>query len=356
MRKTLTLIVLTLLGASAVAAQTAGAQSGPSFDAPAEVSRLNAEVLKFYRAGKFDEALKLAKRVLELREQTSGADDLSVGYALNNLAAIYRQKGKRGEAEQLLRRSLAIGEKHGGAETDYVADVKSQLGLLQIEGREYNQAGPLLMSALRIKERLHGADSPLLVPVLLNLTDLYFLRDGPEAAFGFLGRAVSILKRQPPRSDPLIAQRLKNYYCPLLGRRDDPVSVELSRNVGNAIWRLEKPEEAARFEAQQKEREERKARGELTEVEGGVLNGRAIRKPAPSYPSRAKEARVMGTVVVQILVNEMGKVIKAEPVCGHPLLAEAAVDAARGARFTPTLLSGMPVKVSGVITYTFVLQ
>jgi len=41
-------------------------------------------------------------------------------------------------------------------------------------------------------------------------------------------------------------------------------------------------------------------------------------------------------------------------VSGHPLLRAAAVAAARGARFSPTKLSGQPVKVSGVITYNFV--
>jgi len=51
-----------------------------------------------------------------------------------------------------------------------------------------------------------------------------------------------------------------------------------------------------------------------------------------------------------------GKVVKAEALCGHPILAKAATDAALQAHFTPTLLSGMPVKVSGVITYSFVLQ
>jgi protein TonB len=58
---------------------------------------------------------------------------------------------------------------------------------------------------------------------------------------------------------------------------------------------------------------------------------------------------------VQIIVDEEGYVISARAVSGHPLLQQAAVFAARQARFTPTLLEGRPVKVSGVITYNFVL-
>jgi len=93
-----------------------------------------------------------------------------------------------------------------------------------------------------------------------------------------------------------------------------------------------------------------------TIVSGGVLNGRAISKPQPAYPPIAKAARASGTVTVQIVVDESGRVISASAVSGHPLLQQAAVSAARNARFSPTLLSGQPVKVSGVITYNFVLQ
>jgi protein TonB len=93
-----------------------------------------------------------------------------------------------------------------------------------------------------------------------------------------------------------------------------------------------------------------------TIVSGGVLNGKAISKPQPTYPPIAKAARAAGTVTVQIVVDESGRVISASAVSGHPLLQQAAVAAARQARFSPTLLSGQPVKVSGVITYNFVLQ
>jgi protein TonB len=93
-----------------------------------------------------------------------------------------------------------------------------------------------------------------------------------------------------------------------------------------------------------------------TIISGGVLNGKAISKPQPPYPAIARAARASGTVTVQIVVDETGRVISAQAVSGHPLLQQAAVGAARGARFSPTLLSGQPVKVSGVITYNFVLQ
>jgi len=89
-------------------------------------------------------------------------------------------------------------------------------------------------------------------------------------------------------------------------------------------------------------------------VSGGVLNGKATSLPKPGYPPAAKAVHAGGAVSVQVLISESGSVISASAVSGHPLLRAAAEAAARGARFSPTLLSGQPVKVSGVITYNFV--
>jgi periplasmic protein TonB len=86
---------------------------------------------------------------------------------------------------------------------------------------------------------------------------------------------------------------------------------------------------------------------------GGVLAGSATRKAEPSYPPLAKAARVSGAVVVEVTVDESGNVISARALSGHPLLKDAAVAAARGWKFTPTQLSGVPVKVVGTITFNF---
>jgi protein TonB len=78
--------------------------------------------------------------------------------------------------------------------------------------------------------------------------------------------------------------------------------------------------------------------------------------PQPPYPQIAKQAGVHGPVNVQILIDEDGKVISAHAVSGSAMLTRAAEDAARRARFTPTILNNQPVKVQGVITYNFILQ
>lgn len=90
-----------------------------------------------------------------------------------------------------------------------------------------------------------------------------------------------------------------------------------------------------------------------TPASDNILNGQAISKPDPVYPPVAKAARASGTVVVEVTVDETGKVTSAQATSGHPLLRAAATQAAYQARFKPTLSSGKPVKVSGVLTYDF---
>lgn len=96
--------------------------------------------------------------------------------------------------------------------------------------------------------------------------------------------------------------------------------------------------------------------GPLKPISGGILNGKALNLPAPAYPQMAKTARVAGVVEVEVVIDVNGKVISARAVRGPSLLMQSAEMAARLARFTPTFLSGQPMKVVGVITYNFNLQ
>ena len=91
-------------------------------------------------------------------------------------------------------------------------------------------------------------------------------------------------------------------------------------------------------------------------IQGGMLNGKAVSLPPPEYPEIAKRAHASGSVTVEITIDETGNVISAHAVSGHPLLQAAAVTAARQASFTPTRLSGEPVKVAGLLVYNFVAQ
>jgi TonB family protein len=94
----------------------------------------------------------------------------------------------------------------------------------------------------------------------------------------------------------------------------------------------------------------------LRPVSGGVLNGSAVFLPPPMYPETAKRMRTSGVVAVEVVIDENGKVISATAENGPSTLREAAIKAALRARFSPTKLSGQPVKVFGTISYKFSLS
>lgn len=91
------------------------------------------------------------------------------------------------------------------------------------------------------------------------------------------------------------------------------------------------------------------AGGKKGPIAGGVLNGKAIYFPTPEVPA----GEASGVVLVSVLVDEQGSVVEARAISGPAHLHTAAVNAARLARFSPTLLMGEPVRVSGTLSYNF---
>jgi TonB family protein len=85
----------------------------------------------------------------------------------------------------------------------------------------------------------------------------------------------------------------------------------------------------------------------------GSLSGSVTRRVEPKYPEEAKKKGIKGNVVVEVNVDEEGKVTSARALTGNKLLRDAAIEAAKGWRFIPTQLKGKPVKVVGRLTFVF---
>lgn len=80
----------------------------------------------------------------------------------------------------------------------------------------------------------------------------------------------------------------------------------------------------------------------------GEIRHRATVKVEPVYPELARKLNLSGTVKVKIAVAPNGTVTDAKAVGGHPVLVNAAVDAARKWRFEPT-----PTGTTGILEFTF---
>jgi len=87
-----------------------------------------------------------------------------------------------------------------------------------------------------------------------------------------------------------------------------------------------------------------------------LTQGRVLRRVQPPYPAIARQARVQGMVQVQIGISETGDVTDVTLLSGHPLLRDAALQAARQWLFIPTELNGRPVRAIGLLTFNFKLD
>ena len=83
------------------------------------------------------------------------------------------------------------------------------------------------------------------------------------------------------------------------------------------------------------------------------IQGEPIRRVKAMYPEFAKSAGMNGEVAVEIVVDENGKVISATPMSGPMVLRQAALSAALGWRYPPTMVDGLPTQAVGTIRFRF---
>lgn len=352
---TLALLLLVAVPQAAVS-QTGNQQTGATADAAsksaklAEANALSVKIVKLHGQRQFDEALALAEQALKLREEAVGEEHQLVADSLKNVGALYLAKGKADKGRQAYARALSIYDKNAAANNANIVKLLDALGLLErFAFNNFPAAAEHYERSLALKESALGAEHADVLKTLYELAELYELLDQTDEAFALHQRVIRV-KEKYEADDPYgLVSALERFIC-LSERRGLKAETDKARQRVDAIRAKQKQEEV--------ERERAEAKRSITGGEilrGGVINGKAISKPPPVYPEAAKQLRISGVVTIFVTVDEKGFVTDAFP-CGHPLLSEAALRAAYGARFSPTLLSGKPVKVTGIITYRFVLQ
>jgi periplasmic protein TonB len=90
-------------------------------------------------------------------------------------------------------------------------------------------------------------------------------------------------------------------------------------------------------------------------VGGNVQSAKLLRQPTPVYPPLAKQARISGVVYLEAVIGRNGTIESLHVMSGHPLLAQAALEAVRQWVYQPTLLNGEPVEVLTQIEVHFKL-
>ncbi len=296
MMRILLILTMCLVLMPAVNAQTnAGSSSQSESPELARVKQLTASMSEMYQKGKYDEALSLAKQKLEIIGKVEGENSLPYADALYDVSTIYAKKEKYDDAISFHQRALSIEEKLSSIDSPNVFRPLYELAVLYDTKRDYGKAEPLYQRAVVIKERISGFN---------NLDDALLL----------LRYSCAMRRNKNPEADSTEARAFNL----------------ILKEKGDQLDKIYLP--------------------------GECLSGKAVELPPPGYPALAKAERATGTVQVEVLIDEKGKVISARALNGPASLRGASVQASYKAKFKPAVVGGRAFKVWGIITYTFAIN
>lgn len=291
-----------------------------------EASDLTESVVKLIGEKSYGEALAPAKRALEIRERLLPRNDPRIGNSLIYLIDIYTAKRDFGKAKELLMRLLQHQTERFGGEHVKLAPTLERLGVLHYRDGDNSKAEDAYKQALALKEKEFGTDHVEVAHTLFGLAELYrALRDFDRAAPVYR-RTLRLYAKHSGVLSADFERAITAYGCFGYEINKEELYTELQQ-----IWYRSD-----------------------TQI-GTVLNGKALSLPKPDYPEAAREHQLAGRVIVKVTIDETGRVISAKDMCGGPpYLSEASIKSAYGARFSPTIVSGKPIQVTGVIQYNFV--
>ena len=321
---------LLLFACSSLLAQSVAATaSPPSLTAEQKASlreadQLTRTVVQLHAAKKFDEALPLARRAVELRRRALGDNSVRVAQARSDVATLYLEKEDFARAEAEFLQLLACCD-NANSVIVYVLD---SLSLLRWRVRNYGKAEVYAKRAIVLRQELYGNEAHEVFESIHNLVKVYDAAGKLSERNALYVRVISILEKTTVR--PIDRPLLFRYHCSLrLGKQPSDASSLLKRIEALLQWDPTTKAPSSR----------------------GVLNGRALSLPTPVYPSEARGAS--GTVIVEVLIDECGNVSSAKAVSGSPFLRPVSESAAMKAQFSPTLINGIPVRVIGIIQYIY---
>lgn len=337
MKKSFLLLCLFLQAASIVAQ-----------DANPDLLRLralNAQTVEKYKANELNDALRSSKEALAISVKLFGENNLETATCYRNLGEIYRAKLEWRSAAENFQRTLEIYKQLNVVNTTGGRQLLDSLGVvLALDGRKAEAEAILLQNVAEAQKR-YGEHSPQIEEPPATLSSFYaYTRafDKADAIFvrrGVVRRVLSQLDKVPKDARNLSHDQA----CYLASNFGLDEERKRAKSISDAVER--------EFEKFKKPQPDKPA---PSLINGGVVNGRAIRLVKPPYPAGARSAGARGTVLVQVLIDEEGKVVTAEAFCGDHLLRKASEEAAMNSKFSPTRLGSNPVKVNGIISYHYV--
>lgn len=229
--------------------------------------------------------------------------------------------------------ALEIREKLLPRNDPRVAESLGQAGNLYLITRDYNNARKIFERLLVIQEERFGPEHLQVADTVYAMGQTYRLLRKYDLALNAYKRSLLIYGRESGVKAPAFERASIGMRC--LGF--EAKSVNSSKELEAIQKQFSPPGDSS--------------------TSLGILNGKAVSLPRPEYPMGVLGPRASGTVSVFVEVDEQGNVSSVRDVCqGPPDLTAATIKAVRKARFSPTIVSGQPVKVTGFVQYNFVVQ
>ncbi len=300
----------------------------------AKIDGLNSQLIKFFTQKDLNAALQKGIEMQALIDNNGLGENVNALIALTNLAEIYLAKGRESDAVKLFLRILDGYQKRPDAPGAAIAKVTERLGLAYYDKAEYEKAEQCYRSAIELRSKANGAESREAAAAYKDLGNVYRMEDKFEQADTAYLKAIEISDKALTKDEKWERKDLESYKCFLY-------------HWGYRTNRL--ADAARKWDVFSEAREPSRAGRAARVSSGGVINGKAIRLVKPAHP--ANGAR--GFVIVQVTINEKGDVIDAKATCGINGFLRVSEEAALKSEFSPTLLNGEPVKVSGIIVYNF---
>ena len=175
-----------------------------------ECAALNQQVAQLYGVGRYEEAIPIGEKALEVSEQVFGTDHSNTGNSLSNLGMLYVATGDYDRAELLLQRALKNQEKALGPEHLVTAGIVYNLAELYHAIGDYAHAEPMYQRVLTVLEKVYGRDHVNSTNSLNNLALLYDATGDYAKAELLYQRVLTICERAFGPDHPSTATGLNN--------------------------------------------------------------------------------------------------------------------------------------------------
>lgn len=302
------IIIIILIMAFSAFAQTSDKEA---------LEKSNENVASAQSNKKYGDAIKFAHQSVDLSLKIYGDKNRLTAIAYENLGLLYREDKKYKLASENLQKAIEIYQKDLKQNGTDLASVYEKLALAQLLDKQVMEAETSYLKAIEIAESISGSDSKEVFQPTLSTAVFYAQRENVEKSLDYFIKSYALaIKNYGKESNEFETANIYQKYFLLTDLWNKDFIKKKSEIVGYEI-------------------------------------GGPVSLPRATYPKSVGYTGRRGKIVVKVLINEKGKVIDATAVFGEMYFARSAENAARGARFKPSIQNGKPIKVSDYIVYRY---